>query len=103
MASVSVQQFINANPVLVIIALFVVGIILVLAARILLAECELPDADRLRGGDHCDYLLAAAFSVIPFLAAVAIWQNKTRRVSDSPRYMYLNRWLARAGWITARP
>ena len=35
-ASVSVQQFINANPVLVIIALFVVGIILVLAARILL-------------------------------------------------------------------
>ncbi len=36
MASVSVQQFINANPVLVIIVLFVVGIILVLAARILL-------------------------------------------------------------------
>ena len=36
MASVSVQQFINANPVLVIIALFVVSIILVLAARILL-------------------------------------------------------------------
>ena len=36
MASVSVQQFMNANPVLVIIALFVVGIILVLAARILL-------------------------------------------------------------------
>jgi hypothetical protein len=35
-ASVSVQQFINANPVLAIIALFVVGIILVLAARILL-------------------------------------------------------------------
>jgi hypothetical protein len=35
-ASVSVQQFINANPVLVIIVLFVVGIILVLAARILL-------------------------------------------------------------------
>ena len=36
MASVSLQQFINANPVLVIIALFVVGIILVLAAHILL-------------------------------------------------------------------
>lgn len=36
MASVSVQQFINANPVLAIIVLFVVGIILVLAARILL-------------------------------------------------------------------
>jgi len=35
-ASVSVQQFMNANPVLIIIALFVVGIILVLAARILL-------------------------------------------------------------------
>jgi hypothetical protein len=35
-ASVSVQQFLNANPVLVIIALFVVGIVLVLAARILL-------------------------------------------------------------------
>jgi hypothetical protein len=35
-AYVSVQQFINANPVLVIVALFVVGIILVLAARILL-------------------------------------------------------------------
>jgi hypothetical protein len=35
-ASASVQQFLNANPVLVIIALFVVGIILVLAARILL-------------------------------------------------------------------
>ena len=36
MASVSVQQFMNANPVLVIVVLFVVGIILVLAARILL-------------------------------------------------------------------
>lgn len=36
MASVSMQQFIDANPVLVIVALFVVGIILVLAARILL-------------------------------------------------------------------
>ena len=36
MSSVSVQQFLNANPVLVIVALFVVGIILVLAARILL-------------------------------------------------------------------
>lgn len=36
MASVSVQQFLNANPVLVIVALFVVGIVLVLAARILL-------------------------------------------------------------------
>ena len=36
MASVSVQQFINANPVLAIIVLFVVGIVLVLAARILL-------------------------------------------------------------------
>jgi hypothetical protein len=35
-ASVSVQQFINANPVLAIIVLFVVGIVLVLAARILL-------------------------------------------------------------------
>jgi len=33
---VSVQQFLNANPVLVIVALFVVGIVLVLAARILL-------------------------------------------------------------------
>jgi hypothetical protein len=31
-----VQQFLNANPVLVIVALFVVGIILVLAGRILL-------------------------------------------------------------------
>jgi hypothetical protein len=37
-ASVSVQQFINANPVLAIIVLFVVGIVLVLAARILLAN-----------------------------------------------------------------
>ena len=36
MASVSVQQILNANPVLVIVVLFVVGIILVLAARILL-------------------------------------------------------------------
>jgi hypothetical protein len=34
--SVGVQQFLSANPVLVIIALFVVGIVLVLAARILL-------------------------------------------------------------------
>ncbi|NTU63040.1 MAG: hypothetical protein HGB05_06455 [Chloroflexi bacterium] len=43
MASVSVQQFLNANPVLVIVALFVVGIVLVLAARILLesASCLL--------------------------------------------------------------
>jgi len=31
-----VQQFLSANPALVIIALFVVGIVLVLAARILL-------------------------------------------------------------------
>ena len=36
MASLNVQQILNANPVLVIVALFVVGIILVLAARILL-------------------------------------------------------------------
>ena len=36
MTSASVQQFLNANPVLVIVALFVVGIVLVLAARILL-------------------------------------------------------------------
>jgi len=35
-ASLNVQQILNANPVLVIVALFVVGIILVLAARILL-------------------------------------------------------------------
>ena len=34
--SVGVQQFLSANPALVIIALFVVGIVLVLAARILL-------------------------------------------------------------------
>ncbi len=33
-----VQQFISANPVLVILALFAVGIIFVLAARILLAS-----------------------------------------------------------------
>ena len=32
----NVQQFINANPALVIVGLFVVGIIAVLAARILL-------------------------------------------------------------------
>jgi hypothetical protein len=31
-----VQQFLNANPALVIIALFVIGVIVVLAARILL-------------------------------------------------------------------
>jgi hypothetical protein len=31
-----VQQFLNANPVLVIVALFVLGIVLVLAGRILL-------------------------------------------------------------------
>ncbi len=39
----SVQQFINANPVLAIIALFVVSIIVVLALRILLqnASCLL--------------------------------------------------------------
>ncbi len=36
MASLSVQQFLNASPVLVIVALFAVGIIIVLAARILL-------------------------------------------------------------------
>ena len=36
MTSVSVQQFLSANPVLVIVGLFVVGIIAVLAARILL-------------------------------------------------------------------
>ena len=40
MASVSLQQFINANPVLVIIALFVVGIILVIGARILLESAS---------------------------------------------------------------
>jgi hypothetical protein len=34
--SVSVQQFLSANPVLVIVGLFVVGIIAVLAVRILL-------------------------------------------------------------------
>jgi hypothetical protein len=34
----SVQQFLSANPVLVIAGLFVVGIIAVLAARILLAN-----------------------------------------------------------------
>jgi uncharacterized membrane protein len=39
-ASVSVQQFLNANPALVIIALFVVGIIAVLAVRILLANAS---------------------------------------------------------------
>jgi hypothetical protein len=39
-ASVSVQQFLNANPVLVIIALFVVGIVLVLAVRILLQSAS---------------------------------------------------------------
>jgi hypothetical protein len=38
--SVSVQQFLNANPVLVIVALFVVGIVFVLAARILLANAS---------------------------------------------------------------
>jgi hypothetical protein len=38
--SVDVQQFLNANPVLVIIALFVVGIILVLAVRILLQSAS---------------------------------------------------------------
>ncbi len=37
-ASVSMQQFLNASPVLVIAALFVFGIIAVLAARILLAN-----------------------------------------------------------------
>ncbi len=37
-ASVSVQQFLNANPVLLIAALFVFGLIAVLAARILLAN-----------------------------------------------------------------
>ena len=40
MASVNVQQFLNANPALVIVALFVVGIIAVLAARILLASAS---------------------------------------------------------------
>lgn len=40
MISVDVQQFLNANPVLVIIALFVVGIILVLAVRILLQSAS---------------------------------------------------------------
>lgn len=40
MASVNVQQFLNANPVLVIIALFVVGIVIVLAARILLESAS---------------------------------------------------------------
>ena len=33
-----VQQFINANPALVIVALFAVGIIVVLSMRILLAN-----------------------------------------------------------------
>jgi hypothetical protein len=37
-ASVSVQQFLNANPVLAIIALFIIGIIAILAARILLGS-----------------------------------------------------------------
>ncbi len=36
MTSVGIQEFADANPVLVIIALFVVGIILMLAANILL-------------------------------------------------------------------
>jgi hypothetical protein len=39
-ASVSLQQFLNANPVLVIIVVFVVGIVFVLAARILLASAS---------------------------------------------------------------
>lgn len=34
----SVQQLLNANPLLVIVALFVIGIVAVLAARILLAN-----------------------------------------------------------------
>ncbi len=38
MASVSLQQFLNANPVLVIAALFLVGIVGVLALRILLVN-----------------------------------------------------------------
>jgi hypothetical protein len=37
-APVNIQQFLNANPVLVIVALIAVGIIAVLAARILLAS-----------------------------------------------------------------
>lgn len=43
MASVSVQQFLNANPALAIIVLFVMGILLILGARILLenASCLL--------------------------------------------------------------
>ena len=86
MASVSVQQFINANPVLAIIVLFVVGIVLVLAARIV-GECGLPVAVGLRGNDHCDSLSAAALSVVPFLATAIVRKNKTRRVSDSPRFM----------------
>ena len=35
-AAVSVQQFLNANPVVVVVALFIVGIVIVLAARIVL-------------------------------------------------------------------
>jgi hypothetical protein len=37
-ASVDVQQFLNANPVLVIIGLFIIGIIVILAVRILLGS-----------------------------------------------------------------
>jgi hypothetical protein len=35
---VEVQQFLNANPVLVIIGLFIIGIIVILAVRILLSS-----------------------------------------------------------------
>jgi hypothetical protein len=58
-ASVSVQQFLNGNPVLVIIVLFVVGIILVLAARILL----------LNAGCLVRLGCAAAIIVVIFLLA----------------------------------
>ncbi len=38
--SLTLQQLLNANPVLVIVGVFVVGIIFVLAARILLASAS---------------------------------------------------------------
>ena len=52
MPSVNLQQFLNANPVLVIVALIVVGIILGLSARILLASA------------HCLIRLGCAIVVI---------------------------------------
>ena len=39
-ASINMQQFLNTNPVLVIAALIAIGIIFVLAARILLASAS---------------------------------------------------------------